>query len=123
MNRSSVYGMKIDFERSKGSYLFDKNSSRQYLDFMGMYSTVALGYNHPVFSDNSFQDDISRVEHVKITYSEMLSNESNQFNNEFIDFTSGGIFSNYHYTCTGALAIESAIKTAIVNSKRACIIT
>ncbi|NQT26790.1 aminotransferase class III-fold pyridoxal phosphate-dependent enzyme [candidate division KSB1 bacterium] len=113
MNRSSIYGMKIDFERSQGSYLFDKNSDRQYLDFMGMYSTLVLGYNHSIFSSNSFKKEIDKVANIKITNCEMLSDESNQFNKEFIEFTSRGIFSNYHYNCTGALAIESAIKTAI----------
>lgn len=113
MNRSSIFGLKIDFEKSKGSYLFDKITQRKYLDFMGMYATLVLGYNHPIFSTTSFKDEWLRVSGVKISNCEMLSDESEEFNEIFIKYTSGSVFSKYHYSCTGALAIEAAIKTAI----------
>ena len=50
MNKTSVFNIKIDFDKSQGSYIFDKNTNQKYLDFMGIYSSLPLGYNHPAFS-------------------------------------------------------------------------
>ena len=46
MNNSSLNKIKIDFNRSHGSYIFDLNTNREYLDMMGMYSTLSVGYNN-----------------------------------------------------------------------------
>jgi len=113
MNRSSFFKRKIDFRNSSGSYLVDKDTQEKYLDFFGQYATLALGYNHPVFKTDDYIDEIQRVAHQKITNCEILSDESTDFDDRFRAFTSKGIFSHYHYSCTGALAIEAAIKTAI----------
>lgn len=113
MNRSSVFNIKIDFEKSFGSYLFDKTSNREYLDFFGMYSSVPLGYNHPVFSSQQFQEELLRIANVKITNCEILSDESAEFHQEFSNYAGKSRFEYFHYCCTGALAIEAAIKTAM----------
>ena len=55
--RKTQYGIKIDFEKSHGSYLYDKISNNDYLDFFGMYATLALGYNHPIFNSSHFNHD------------------------------------------------------------------
>ena len=113
MNRSSIFKRKIDFEKSHGSYLVDKDNNDEYLDFFGQYATLTLGYNHPIFKTKNYLDEIQRVAHQKITNCEILSDESAEFDGKFRKFTSKGLFSHYHYTCTGALAIEAAIKTAM----------
>ncbi|NQY73417.1 MAG: aminotransferase class III-fold pyridoxal phosphate-dependent enzyme [Candidatus Margulisbacteria bacterium] len=113
MSKSSVFGIKIDFEKSNSSYVYDKITQESYLDFFGQYSTLAIGYNHPIFSTLEFQEDIRRVSSIKVANCEMLSDEAERFDHQFRQYTSKGIFTHYHYTCTGALAIESALKTAI----------
>jgi len=113
MNRSSAFKIKIDFERSHGSYVFDKNTKRDILDFFGQYATLSLGYNHPVFSTNAYRSEILRLSHQKIVNCEVLSDESGDFDRVFSDFCSAGLFTHFHYCCTGALAIEAAIKTAM----------
>ncbi len=113
ISRSSIFGIKIDFEKSKGSMLYDKITNREFIDFFGMYATVALGYNHPIFSTEEFQKSILNVAKCKITNCEMLSDEAENFNKLFTDYVSiGGKFTHFHYSCTGALAIEAALKTA-----------
>ena len=42
-----------------------------------------------------------------------FSDESAEFNVNFKKLTSLNVFSHYHYNCTGALAVESAIKSAM----------
>ena len=113
MNRSSIFQRKIDFDKSHGSYLVDKDSQKEYLDFFGQYSTLALGYNHKIFSSREYLEDIKRVAHQKITNCEILSDESSEFDKMFRKYTSNRYFTHYHYSCTGALAIEAAIKTAM----------
>ncbi|MAI03318.1 MAG: hypothetical protein CMQ75_02155 [Gammaproteobacteria bacterium] len=113
MNRSSIFKRKIDFKKSHGSYLVDKDNEKKYLDFFGQYSTLTIGYNHKIFSSSEYIEDIKRVAHQKITNCEILSDESSEFDRLFRKYTSNGYFSHYHYSCTGALAIEAAIKTAM----------
>ena len=54
MNRSSIFNKKIDFSKSYGSYLYDKNTKNKYLDFFGQYSTLAIGYNHRIFKSEKY---------------------------------------------------------------------
>lgn len=112
--RKTQYGIKIDFEKSKGSYLFDKISNKKFLDFFGMYATLALGYNHSIFSRKDFKDRMLKIASCKIVNNEILSDEAQSFDQNFTDYVSiNGKFTHFHYSCTGALAIEAAIKTAI----------
>lgn len=113
-SKKTQFGIKIDFEKSQGSYLYDKITKNAYLDFFGMYATLALGYNHPIFNSEDFKNKILRIASCKIVNNEILSDEALSFDKIFTDYVSlNGKFSHFHYTCTGALAIESAIKTAI----------
>ena len=109
MSKTSVFNIKIDFNKSYGSYIFDKNTDRSYLDFMGMYSSLPLGYNHKIFN-RDFKTKISDIAKLKIVNCEVLSDEFEEFYNDFKRFTKGEF---YHFTCTGALAVEAAVKTAM----------
>jgi len=113
MNKTSVFKIKIDFEKSHGSYVFDKNTNTKYLDFMGMYSSLPIGYNHPIFNTHEFKKEIELVSKLKVVNCEMLSDEFEEFYKKFKTFTSLNMYKNYHFTCTGALANEAAIKTAM----------
>jgi L-lysine 6-transaminase len=109
MSKTSVFNIKIDFDKSQGSYIFDKNTNKKYLDFMGMYSSLPLGYNHEIF-DSKFEKEIIKISKLKLVNCEILSEEHDKFYKSFKEFTKGD---NYHFTCTGALANEAAIKTAM----------
>lgn len=117
MHRSSVFKLKIDFEKSHGSFLFDKNSGREFLDFFGMYSTVTLGYSHPVFKNPQFAADILRVAHLRTTNCEMASSEAANFLEKFSSHPAMQAYKHFHFACTGALAIEAAVKIAIDQKK------
>ena len=51
--RNSKFDIRIDFEKSHDSFLYDKNTDRKYLDFFGMYASLPLGYNHKTDSIDS----------------------------------------------------------------------
>ena len=65
MNRSSIFKRKIDFEKSHGSYLVDKDTNDEYLDFFGQYATLTLGYNHPIFKSKNYLDEILLISHSR----------------------------------------------------------
>lgn len=112
--RLSNSRIKIDWERSRDSYLYDISSSRSVLDFFGMYASLPLGYNHQIF-EGEFEKEIVKASKVKITNCEFLCEESESFDRQFTEFAGQGYYKNIHYCSTGALAIESALKAALVH--------
>lgn len=111
--RSSRLKITPDLNKSHGSFLVDASTGKEYLDFFSMYSSLPLGYNHKIFESYDFIEEILEVSSVKVTNCEFITKHSIDFDEQFKKFTSLGKFSHYHYCCTGALAIEAAIKTAI----------
>lgn len=103
------FDIKIDFKKSKGSYVFDKNTKSYYLDMFSMFSTLPLGYNHPAF-DSSFNKKIKEISKIKMCNSVFQSDYLENFLKEFKPYC---FSDNIHFTCTGSLAIESAIKCAL----------
>lgn len=108
-----VLPIKIDFVKSHGTYLFDKISNTDYLDFFSMYSSLPLGYNHPIF-DEQFHQEIREVSYMK-----MANNicQSDQFLDFFEEFKKIAFSPYVHFTSTGALAVESALKAAMEYKK------
>jgi len=111
--RSTKFGINVDFGKSHGLYLYDKNTHRELLDFFGMYASLPLGYNHPIFKTPEFVDEYLRASSLKINNCEFVSDETLEFDRMFTEYAGVGIFKNIHYSCTGALAVEAAIKTCI----------
>lgn len=114
--RLSNSKIKIDWEKSKESYLYDSRSNRSILDFFGMYASLPLGYNHPIF-ENDFEKEIVKASKVKVTNCEFLCEESESFDKQFTEFAGQGFYKNIHYCSTGALAVESALKAVMVHRK------
>ena len=111
--RNSKFNINVNFKKSFGSYLFDNASQKKFLDFFGMYASLPLGYNHKIFHTDEFKKEILEASTFKINNCEFVSNETINFDKEFFEFANDGCFKNFHYTCTGALAVEAAIKTCI----------
>ncbi len=114
--RGSIFNIKLNFQKSAGSYLYDDNTNRSYLDFFGMYASLPLGYNHEVFRNSDFLNEVSRCAHIKVTNCAFVSKETEEFDKVFSEYCSRGPFTNFHYCSTGALAVEAAIKTCLHHS-------
>tara|TARA_A100001391_G_scaffold73126_2_gene47005 strand:- start:5032 stop:6222 length:1191 start_codon:yes stop_codon:yes gene_type:complete len=111
--RSSKFNIEVDYGLSQGSYIYDNNSRKKYLDFFGMYASLPLGYNHQIFKTKDFIEEYLRTSSFKVNNCEFVSKETLEFDRQFRQFCGMGTFKFFHYTCTGALAVESAIKTCI----------
>lgn len=104
----SVFDITIDFEKSYGSYIFDKKSKKYYLDLFCMFSSLPLGYNHPVF-DEGFDNKIKYISHLRMCNNLFHSDELENFENKFKAIC---LHENLHFCSTGALAVEAALKCA-----------
>jgi len=114
-----IFNMRFDFEKSHNSYIYDKNTKKEYLDFFGMFSSIPIGYNHPIFSEKSFIDDMLRVSKFKIVNCEFDNDEYDRFYKKIMEFVScDGKFVNAHFCSTGSLAVECAVKAAMYHSKK-----
>jgi len=80
-----------------------------------MYASLPLGYNHEIFNSLKFRNEYLNFSSVKINNCEFVSDETIEFDRMFTEYAGQGIYKNIHYTCTGALAIEAAIKTCIIH--------
>ena len=102
----SVFDITIDFKLSQGSYLFDKRSNKYFLDMFSMFSSLPLGYNHEIF-DEEFDERIKYISHLKMCNNLFLSDEFESFETALSEIA---VHQNFHFSSTGALAVESAIK-------------
>lgn len=110
----SVFDITIDFNKSKGSYLFDKQRNKYFLDVFCMFSSLPLGYNHPIF-DNNFDQIIKSISSVRMSNNLFQSDELREFQEKFRSIS---FFNNIHLCATGALAVESALKCAYEQKKK-----
>jgi len=109
----SVFDITIDFEKSHGSYVFDKKSNTEFLDLFSMFSSLPLGYNHSIF-DECFDQKIKPISHLRMCNNLFHSDELTDFENKFQKIS---FHKNLHFCSTGALAVEAALKCAFTYVK------
>lgn len=102
----TIFDISIDFEKSHGAYLFDKKSKNFFLDAFSMFSSLPLGYNHPAF-DDGFDKKIKYLSHLKMCNSLFHSTEFDDFEKKIKEIA---FHQNFYFCCTGALAVEAALK-------------
>ena len=105
---NSVFDINIDFSKSSGSFLYDRKTNKSFLDLFSMFSSLPLGYNHPIF-DESFDEKIKPIAHLRMSNNLFFSEELIDFQNKFNTIS---FHNNLQLCSTGALAVESAIKCA-----------
>ena len=69
--KNSIFNFKLNFTKSKNSFLYDDNSKKKYLDFFGQYSTLTLGYNSDAFKSNNLKKEVLKIFPQKIVNCEL----------------------------------------------------
>ena len=110
----SVFDITIDFNKSYGSYVFDRKTNHAFLDLFSMFSSLPLGYNHPIF-DESFDQKIKPISHLRMSNNLFHSKELIDFERKFQKIS---FHNNLHLCSTGALAVEAALKCAFEYTKK-----
>ena len=73
-----VLPLTIDFKNSHNSYFVDKHTQIEYLDFFNMYSSLPLGYNHPIF-DDEYKEKINEISYMRMANNVCKSDELLEF--------------------------------------------
>ena len=98
----------MDFEKSKGSWIHDSLSGRDFLDMFSMFGSASIGYNHPYLMERSAW--LGKLAVNKPTLADVYSQEFA----DFMDvFSRVAIPKELQYTFFiegGALAVENAMK-------------
>ena len=82
----SSFPIKINFNKSHGSFLYDEETDREYLDFFGMYSSLPLGYNHPHLLTEEFQKEFLEVSQFRVCNCRIDSQQKKAFLDSFVEF-------------------------------------
>ena len=98
----------MDFEKSKGSWIHDSLSGRDFLDMFSMFGSASIGYNHPYLMERSAW--LGKLAVNKPTLADVYSQEFADFMEVF---SRVAIRKELQYTFFiegGALAVENAMK-------------
>lgn len=107
------YEIVLDLKKSKGAFLHDSTTGKDYLDFFTFFASNPLGMNHDrLAGDSDFVQKLGQVAINKPSNSDVYTEEMAHF----VDtFSRVGIPDYMPYTffiSGGALAVENALKVA-----------
>lgn len=102
----------VDFEKSRGSYLFDLRRNEYFLDFFGFFATVPVGYNHPRMTSRSAIEELGRAAVHKPSNSDAYSRELAAFVDAFERLALPDFMKYLFFIEGGAMAVENALKAA-----------
>ena len=83
-----------------------------------MFSSLPLGYNHHIFTTPHFINSMIHASQFRMTTCEYTCEEREIFEKTFESFAGCNIFTKFHYACTGSLAVEQAVKAAMIYSEK-----
>jgi len=107
------YEMVLDLENSKGAYLRDARTGKDYLDFFTFFASNPLGMNHPrLAGDPEFVDKLGRVAINKPSNSDVYTEEIADFMKTFSRIGIPDYMPYAFFISGGALAVENALKVA-----------
>lgn len=106
------FPLVLDLEKSRGSWISDRASGREYLDFFSFFASSPVGFNHPGMLEPEVQARLARVATTKVSNSDMYS----WYLAEFVDTLSKTAappeLPHYFFIDGGALAVENGMKVA-----------
>lgn len=107
------YDIVLDLEKSRGAYLHDSISGRDYLDFFTFFASNPLGMNHDkIAGDEEFVSKLGRVAINKPSNSDIYTEEMAHFVETFSRVGIPESMPYAFFVSGGALAVENALKVA-----------
>lgn len=107
------YEMVLDLEKSKGAYLHDSTSGRDYLDFFTFFASNPLGMNHDrLAGDPDFVHHLGKTAINKPSNSDIYTEEMAHFVDTFARVGMPDYMPYTFFVSGGALAVENALKVA-----------
>ena len=107
------YEMVLDLEKSRGSYLHDARTGKEYLDFFTFFASNPLGMNHPKLAeDQDFLERLQRAAINKPSNSDIYTREMAEMVDTFDRIGIPDYLPHAFFISGGALAVENALKVA-----------
>ena len=106
------YDLVFDFEKSRGAWVHDSRTGRDYLDFCSFFASNPIGYNHPKMKDPEFLKVLHRVAQLKPSLSDLYTVEYAWFVDLFGRIAMPAHLRYAFFIEGGALGVENALKTA-----------
>lgn len=107
------YEMVLDLEKSKGAYLHDSTTGKDFLDFFTFFASNPLGMNHDrLAGDPEFVDHLGRTAINKPSNSDVYTEEMAHFVDTFARVGIPDYMPYTFFVSGGALAVENALKVA-----------
>ncbi len=106
------FDIVYDIRKSKGSYLHDALSGKDYLDFFSFFASQPLGHNHPAMVSDDFMDKIKHVAIANPSNSDIYTVEMAEFAQAVAEIAMPSSMKYQFFVAGGALAVENALKTA-----------
>lgn len=100
--------IKMNLQKSKGSYIYDETKSQLILDFYTSFSSCPVGYNHP----DLVQQDVSYIYPNKIANSDVTTSEFDEFKKAFKTTLPHSLQNHLFFVEGGSAAVENALKAA-----------
>jgi len=106
------YNLVVDLEQSKGVWIHDSVSGKQYLDAFTCFASWPLGFNHPDITSDEASAELLKAAHNKVANSDLYTTELAEFVDTFGSKVSPEGYNHHFWVSGGALAVENALKTA-----------
>ena len=107
------FNITLDLEKSKGAYIYDSITNKNFLDFFSFVASNPIGLNHPKLMTDDFIRKIGKVAITKPSLSDIYVKEQAEFVDTFFRIAVPSYFKHSFFIEGGALAVENAIKAAI----------
>ena len=106
------YPIVLDLEKSKGCYLHDSRSGKDYLDFFTCFASWPIGFNHPGMSEPEFVKELTVAAQNNPANSDLYTVSMASFVEAFGEHVTPDEFPHHFWVAGGALAVENALKVA-----------
>lgn len=98
----------MDLEKSHGSWIYDKNTGKEFLDMFSMFASASIGYNHPYLTEKSAW--LGKMAVNKPTLADVYSEEFAHFMEVFERVVIPEELQYAFFIEGGTLGVENAMK-------------
>lgn len=106
------YPLVFDVGASRGQYLRDARSQRDYLDFFCFYASRSLAFDHPALREAEYEHRVLRAGLTKPSNGDVYTSTFAEFVEVFRAEVMPPDFVHAFFIDGGALAVENALKVA-----------
>jgi len=106
------FDLVYDKEGSKGPYIRDAITGKEYLDFFSFFASWPIAHNHPKMHEPEFLESLTRVALSNPSNSDIYTVDMAQFVATFERVAMPSEMKHLFLVSGGSLAVENALKTA-----------